>query len=155
MGTPEKPKDDAPRHWDVTFEKGTLKAVGKNNGKIVATEEFKTAGKPAALILSVDKNQISKNFDDVAYVTVKVVDENGVICPNADKLVKFSISDAGQVVAVDNGNTMSHESYRGMERRAFEGKCIAIVSAKTTTGQITITASSEGLKPASAVVNIK
>ncbi|MDD3321389.1 MAG: glycoside hydrolase family 2 TIM barrel-domain containing protein [Paludibacter sp.] len=155
LGTLEKPKDDAPRHWDVTFEKGTLKAVGKNKGQIVATEEYKTAGKPDALILSVDKNQISKNFDDVAYVTVKVVDENGILCPNADKLIKFSITDAGQVVAVDNGNTMSHESYRGMERRAFEGKCIAIVRAKTASGKITITANSPELKSGEVTIEIK
>lgn len=155
LGTQPKPANDAPRSWDVTFEKGSLKAVAKNNGKIVATDELKTAGDPVGIILTVDHSKIAKDWDDVAFVTAKVVDANGIVCPNVDKLIKFSASEKGKIIAVDNGNVSSHESYQGLERHTYNGKCIAIVQAKSTSGQITIQANSPELKSGSVTIEIK
>ena len=155
LGVKTKPADDAPRSWDITFEKGSLKAVAKNGGKVVATDELKTAGEPAAIILTADKSRITKDWDDVSYVTAKVVDANGIVCPNVDKLISFGISESGNIIAVDNGNVKSHEAYKGTERHTYNGQCIAIVQAKSTSGQITFTANSPGLKSGSVTIEIK
>lgn len=155
LGTKTKPADDSPRYWETTYEKGSIKAVAKNNGKIVATDELKTAGEAAAIILTADKSRITKDWDDVSYVTAKVVDENGIVCPNADKLIKFSVSESGNIIAVDNGNVTSHESYRGLERHTYNGQCIAIVRAKSASGSINITANSPELKSGSVTIEIK
>jgi len=155
LGEKSKPADDSPRSWDVSFEKGYLKAVAKNDGKVVATDELKTAGKPERIILTVDKSMIAKDWDDVAYITAKVVDANGIVCPNANKLISFSVSESGQIIAVDNGNVNSHEAYQGVDRQTYNGQCIAIISAKSTTGQITVTANSPDLKSGSVVIDIK
>jgi len=155
LGVKMKPADDAPRSWEITFEKGTLKAVAKNAGKVVATDELKTAGAPAAILLTVDKSTITKDWDDVSYVTAKVVDTNGIICPNADKLISFGISESGKIIAVDNGNVTSHETYKATERHTYNGQCIAIVRAKTTTGKIIVTANCPELKSGSVLIEIK
>jgi beta-galactosidase len=155
LGSLSKPKDDSPRSWDVTFEKGSLKAVAKNNGKIVATDELITACEPSKIILSVDHSKIANNWDDVAFVTAKVVDANGIVCPNVDKLITFTVSEAGKIIAVDNGNVSSHESYQGLERHTYNGQCMALVKALSTTGQITITAKAPDLKSCAATIEIK
>jgi len=155
LGVKTKPSDDAPRKWNITFEKGTLKAVAKNDGKVVATEEMKTAGVPDAIILSADKSMIAKDWNDLSYITAKLVDANGIVCPNVDKQITFTVSESGIIVAVDNGNVNSHESYRGLERHTFNGQCIAIVRAKSLKGKITVTASTPGLKPGNLSIDIK
>jgi beta-galactosidase len=155
LGIKTKPADDSPRAWVTTFEKGTIRAVAKNGGKIVATAEHKTAGEPAAIMLTADKPNIVKSWDDVTYITAKVVDANGIVCPNVDKPVTFSISETGSVIAVDNGDVNSHESYRGLKRQTYNGLCVAIVRANATSGKIKLTANCVGLKSGSVTVDIK
>ena len=148
LGSKAKPADDSPRSWDVTFEKGSLKAIGKNKGTEVASEEHKTAGDPIKIVLSADRPTISSNWDDVSYVTVNVVDANGVICPNSDKLISFMISEAGLIAGVDNGDITSHEQYQASQRHLYRGRCVAILKAKSSNGKITLKASSPGLEDA-------
>jgi beta-galactosidase len=83
----------------------------------------------------------------VAYLTARVVDANGVLCPNTDQQITFSASGAGAVVAVDNGNIASHELYQATARHVYQGQCIAIVKANAPTGKITLSASAPGLTP--------
>ncbi|HEY4786964.1 MAG TPA: glycoside hydrolase family 2 TIM barrel-domain containing protein, partial [Bacteroidales bacterium] len=109
LGSQKRPADDSPRKWSFPFERGVLKAVGKNNGQLVATDELKTAGRPAKIILSADKNQVANDWDDVTYITATVTDSAGTQISSADNLIKFSISGPGKIVAVDNGNNASTE----------------------------------------------
>ncbi|MCX6239750.1 MAG: DUF4982 domain-containing protein [Bacteroidia bacterium] len=154
LGSKTKPADDSPRSWEVTFEKGSLKAVARNKGKEVASDELKTAGDPVKIILTADKSKITKNWDDVSYVTAKVVDANGIICPNADKLVSFVVSESGMISAVDNGDVVSHEAYQASERHTFNGQCIAILKAKSASGKIRVTASSPELTSGEVTIEI-
>lgn len=145
LGSKEKPADDAARSWKFTFEKGSLKAVGKNKGKVVAEQELKTAGAPAKIILKADQSKLSNDWNDVAFVTATVVDANGVVCPNADNEISFAIDGPGVIAAVDNGNNSSHESYQGNKRKAYKGNCVALIKANAANGKITIKASAAGL----------
>lgn len=154
LGAKTKPADDSPRTWSVTFEKGSLKAVAKNKGKEVVSEELITAGDPVKIILIADKSKISKSFDDVSYITAKVVDAKGIVCPNIDKLISFTISDAGTIAAVDNGDVQSHEQYMGTERHTYHGQAIAIIKAKATNGKITITANAPELTSGSVTIEV-
>ena len=155
LGSKEKPANDSPRSWTVTYERGSLKAVAKNNGSVVASDELKTAGTPARILLTADKSKISKTWDDVSFVTASVVDAEGIICPNVDKLISFTVSDEGIISAVDNGDPASHEAYQASERHVFNGKCIAIIKAKSGSGKITVTASSPELASGSVIIEIK
>jgi beta-galactosidase len=154
LGSLKKPADDSPREWNVTFEQGTIKAIGKNNEKIAAQEEHTSAGKPAKIILTKSNAALANNWDDVSFITATIVDEKGIRCANADNSIKFTITDAGKIIAVDNGNIISHEGYQGPATRTFQGKAIAIIKAAKDSGTITIKADAEGLGQGSLTVEI-
>jgi beta-galactosidase len=154
LGSVKKPADDSPREWNVTFEEGTIKAIGKNNGKVAAQEEFKTAGKPAKIILTKSNATLANNWDDVSFITATIVDDKGIVCANADNLIKFTVTDAGKIIAADNGNIISHEDYLSPERSAYKGKAIAIIKAAKNTGKIEIKATVEGIDEAAIIIDI-
>ena len=145
--------DASPRTWEVPYEPGTLKAVAKNKGRVVATHELRTAGPPAKIILAADRAQITPDWNDVSYVTASVVDQNGIVVPGATNLISFQISGPGVIAAVDSADNSSHEPFQAAERRAYQGQCFALIKATAASGAIEIAASSPGL--ASAPINLK
>ncbi|HYW72699.1 MAG TPA: glycoside hydrolase family 2 TIM barrel-domain containing protein [Pyrinomonadaceae bacterium] len=154
LGKQPRPKDDSPRNWKVGFLPGKLKAVATNGGKVAATFELQTAGQPAQLALMVDKNTIANNWDDVAFVNVSVVDQNGIVVPDAINLITFKTEGAGFVAAVDSSDSNSHEPYQANQRQAHQGICLALVKANADRGKITLTASSPNLKSASVEITV-
>jgi beta-galactosidase len=153
LGAKSKPANDSPRSWRVNYETGTIRAVGKNGGKAVAEFQLKTAGKPAKILLTVDKNKLGNDWNDVAFVTAIVVDENGVIVPSASDTIKFAVKGAGFVAAVDSDDNRSHESFRGEARRAWQGMCFAMVKTSKNAGKIYVSAESEDLKSNVITIN--
>ncbi|MDX6711854.1 MAG: beta-galactosidase [Blastocatellia bacterium] len=145
VGAKSRPSDDSPRVWKVPFEPGSIKAVASKDGRIVATQELRTAGKPVKVILAADKARLANNWDDVAYIDAMIVDENGVIVPTAGDLVTFKVSGPGVVAAVDSADNSSHEPFQASERHAWQGRCFAMIKATSGTGRITITATAPGL----------
>ncbi len=146
LGAKAKPADDSPRNWTVNFETGTIKAVGRNGGKAVAEYELKTAGKPAKIELSIDKNKISDDWNDVVFVTAIVTDENGIIVPNANDSIQFNIEGSGFIAAVDSADNTDTNSFQDTKRKAFQGKCFAYIKANKNSGKITVSAQSGNLK---------
>ena len=132
--------------WAVPFEPGTLEAVAKDiNGEVIARDKVVTAGKPAAIRLSADRQVIGADGKDLSFITVDIVDSKGNIVPNADNLVQFNLSGNGKLVGVDNGNAASVERYKDTKRKTFNGKALAIVQSKKTAGEITLNATAAGL----------
>ena len=134
--------------WDVPYEPGALKAVGKKNGKVVYTEVIETAGKPAAIRLTVDSKQITDDNQDVAHVKVEIIDAKGNIVPTADNIIQYKIEGNGKLIGLDNGNPADHEPYKSDKRKVFNGLGLAIIQAGKTPGKVTLIASSEGLEDA-------
>ncbi|WP_343329650.1 beta-galactosidase GalB [Polaribacter staleyi] len=141
--------------WDVPYEAGNIKVVGYKDGKQVLVEQINTAGKPYQVKLSVDRSEIQADGSDLAYVTVRIEDKNGNLCPNADNLVKFSVKGAGELIAVDNGNQISLESFQAPQRKAFSGMCLAILKSSKNAGKIELTAKSKRLKSTKITVETK
>ena len=141
--------------WDVPYEPGVLKAVGKINGEIVYTEEIKTAGEPFAIRLSADNITINADERGVANVKVEIVDSKGNVMPKAESLVQFSIEGEGQIIGVDNGNPLDHASLKVNERKAYNGLCYIVIQSSRKAGGIKIIAKSMGLKEASININSK
>ena len=155
QGIKPRPADNAsPRGWSFTFHTGVLKTVGKNNGKIVATQVLKTAGAPAKIILSTEKKSVGNTWDDVCYITATIVDENNVECLNADNQIEFNVTGAGVLAAADNGDLTATESFLSNKRFSYKGRCIAIVKANATTGKINIVASTSKLQSANLVIEV-
>ncbi len=152
LGGKSRPNDDSARTWKVAYEPGVLKAVGRNKGKIVAGSELRTAGKPAQILLTVDRNKLAPDWDDVSTVSAIVVDDNGVLVPNASDLVTFELTGPGVIAAVDNADNTSHEPFQATERRAYQGRCFAFLKATAPHGKITLKASAPGLR--SSTINL-
>ena len=154
LGSKPKPKDDSPRNWKLNFESGTIKAVGKNGGKVVAEFELKTAGKPAKILLTTDKARIANDWNDVAFVEASVVDANGVLVPSANDMISFAVSGSGVIAAVDSADNADHDPFQAKQRRAFQGTCFALVKG-IKAGQMMLTASAPGLVGAKISISVK
>jgi beta-galactosidase len=140
--------------WDVPYEPGTLKAVGKRrDGTVACHAEVRTAGPPAAIRLTPDRETISTAPGDVALVTFELLDSAGTVVPTAGNLVRFSVVGGG-LLALDNADLQDHSPYRSPERRAFNGRGLAIVRASQP-GSVRLTATSEGLRDATLSITVK
>jgi beta-galactosidase len=154
LGSKPLPGDASPRTWQVPFQPGIIKAIARNQGRVVATHELRTAGKPAKILLTTERPRLAPTWDDVAYVKASIVDDSGELIPNAGDTIHFSLSGPGVIAAVDAGDNSSHEAFQVSERRAFNGVCFAILKAKAASGRIGLTASAPGLKPASTTIKL-
>jgi beta-galactosidase len=135
--------------WQVPYAPGTLRAVAFKGGRQVAVDEVKTAGAPARIRLLPDRAAIRADGDDLSFITVRVEDRDGNLCPLADSLVKFSVTGAGTIQAVDNGSAASEEPFHASQRKAFAGMALLIVRSRPgQAGTIHVTAASESLAPA-------
>ena len=138
--------------WSVPFATGTLQAKATKNGNVVATDSVKSAGAPASLALKADRTAIDADGRDLAFVEVDVTDAQGVLVPQASNKIDFVLEGAGTLQGVDNGNPISHESYKANFRSAFSGKALAIIQSATTPGTITLKATSGSLKGGSVTI---
>jgi beta-galactosidase len=135
--------------WRVPYAAGTLEVVGLVDGKPVAKKTVRTAGPPARITLTPDRAKISADGDDLSFVTVRVEDKDGNLCPEAENLVRFKVEGAGRIAAVDNGNAASLEPFQADSRKAFSGLALLIVRSQAgRPGPIEVTATADGLATA-------
>ena len=155
LGVKNLNADASPRVWPVPFAPGILKAVARDeNGKVAATDELRTAGQPAKIILTTTAKKLSTGFDSVAMVRATIVDAKGITVPRASDLIAFNVSRNGVIAAVDNGDNTSHELFQTNSRHAFQGGCVAFVKAAAASGKITLTATAAGLSAAEMSLQI-
>lgn len=139
---------------DTVYEPGTVKVVAYDaDGNPVAEKEIHTAGKPYRIVLEADRSQIKADGKDLSFVTVKVVDRNGNLCPLADNTISFKVKGKGSYRAGANGNPASLESFQEPEMKVFYGMMTAIVSSSEEPGDIILEATSKGLRKAVLVIS--
>jgi beta-galactosidase len=141
--------------WDVPYEPGTLKVVCRNGGEVVCSYEVVTAGAPARLELTADREALVADGQDVAHLTVRVLDAAGNLVPDADALVRFAVEGPAAIIGVDNGDPTSHAPHKADQRQAFHGLCLAIAQTTSTAGAIRVAAMAEGLEGASVTLTSK
>ncbi len=152
----EKPVDGADYlGWDVPYQPGLLKAVARKDGKILLVAEHRTAEKPERIELSFDRPLLNADGQDVAHVTVRVIDRNGVMVPHANHRIHFDVSGAGALLGVENGDPIDHDGCKEQSRKAFHGMGLAIVQTLRSPGTILIRAEAEGLAPAAVEIMSK
>jgi beta-galactosidase len=138
--------------WDVAYEPGIIKAVGRKNGKPVIIDEIQTTGNPAALRITTDSSRVNADGKDVALVHIDVIDGNGNVIPDADNLITFTVSGNGKLIGVDNGNPRDDNSFKLNYRKAFNGHAYAVIQADHKPGNIQLTVQADGLKSASVTI---
>ncbi|PWT89231.1 MAG: beta-galactosidase [Blastocatellia bacterium] len=140
--------------WDdVKYAPGELRVVVYKNGKRWAEDVVKTTGPVSRVELSVDRKQIKADGVDLAFITVRLVDKAGSTVPRSNNRVHFTMDGPGEIVAVDNGDATSLESFQSKERNAYNGLALVIVrTVKGKPGVIKVRAESVGLAEGEASV---
>ena len=139
--------------WDVPYEPGVLRAVGRTrDGREACEAQVRTAGAPVAVRLSVDRDTVTADSRDVAHVTFEIVDSGGTVVPTAGDVVRFTVS-GGTILALDNADMRDHDPYRSDRRRAFNGRGLVILRGAQP-GALVLTASADGLRGARASVRV-
>lgn len=141
--------------WDVPFQSGNLKVIGKKAGKKVAAYELKTALAPEKIILKPDTTFFKTNGEDVSIIEVYVVDKNGTVVPDASNEIIFSVEGVGTLMGTSNGNLADNVGFTSSTRKAYFGKCLAVVKIPGNSGIVQITASSENLKKGEVKLEIE
>ena len=109
--------------FDVPFEAGKIEVVAYDeSGKEAARETIRTAGKPHHLEVTCANED--ENPEELCYMTVKVVDKNGNLCPFANNLIRYK---GEGFVAVANGDATCLESFVQPQMHAFAGQCTFII----------------------------
>jgi beta-galactosidase len=143
------PRDHRLRWDDVVYQPGELRAVAYKKGVQWAETVQRTAGPATKLALAAERPNLRADGRDLAFLTLRVEDAAGLIAPRAKLPVRFEVTGPADVIATDNGDATSFESFQSPERRTFNGLALAIVRARPgATGEITVTARAEGLAPA-------
>lgn len=135
---------------DVVYQKGELRVVAYDaEGNVAASESVRTAGKPYALHLECDRTSIARDGEDLAYVTVSVVDKDGNTVPADTREVFASVSGAGEFRAIANGDPCSLEMFHHPHMHLFAGKLTVIVRSKANAeGPVLLKVNAKGLKAA-------
>ncbi len=158
----QKKHDETPQNryrlmWmDVKYEPGTIKVVAfDKDGNIAAEEEIHTAGKPYKIVLTPDRTALNADGNDLSFVTVSVVDKNGIPCPTATNQLKFDVSGAGTYRAACNGDATSLELFHLPTMKLFSGKLVVLVQSTDEAGEIKLSVSGKGLKKGTINIEVK
>ena len=117
---------------------------------------MRTAGKPAAIRLTPDREEISATGEDLAYILIEALDEKGTPCPLAEDLVRFEVEGPAEIAGVGNGNPLSIEPFQADYRKLFYGKAMLILcSVEGKSGRINVAARADGLKGGRARIRAK
>lgn len=143
--------------WMVPYQPGKLMVVGYKNHKEVSRFVIETTSAPVQLSLIPDRTVLTGDGIDAVPITIQALDNKGRAVPDAQTKVKFELSGPGQIIGLGNGNPNSHEPEKGNTRSLFNGLAQLIVQTQESNvdGNIIITATAEGMKPARISMVIK
>lgn len=138
--------------FQVPYQPGKLEAVGYNGNKKITTAVLSTAAAPDHMQLTADRTSIHAANQDLSYVTVELLDADGVRNPTAENELQFSIEGPGAIAGVGNANPVSTESCQLPQRKAWQGRCLVIVKATGGKGNIVLKAKATGLPGAQVTI---
>lgn len=155
LGRKSKGEYEYRLRWDdVEYEPGELTVVAYKNGEKWAEDEVKTTGEPAELNATAERKQIQADGKDLSFVTVTVVDQEGLTVPTTENKIEFSIEGPGEIVATDNGDPTNFTPFPSHVRKAFNGRALVIVKGiEGKLGTIVVTAESESLDHATVTIH--
>jgi beta-galactosidase len=139
--------------FDVPYAPGVLEAKGIDGGRVTETFALETAGSPARLRLTIDRNRLRADGEDLAFVTVEILDARGELVPRSDTSVQLTINGPATLAAFGNADMTSLETYRANPHRVFQGRAVAILRTTHTAGRVTVSATSSGLASSPVVFN--
>lgn len=142
--------------WNETvYEPGEVKVVAYNEqNEPVAETVMRTPGKAHHLVATPNRAEVDGNGDELVYFTITVEDKDGNPVPTDERMVKFRVDGAGEFEATANGDPTCLLPFQNPEMKLFSGAATAIARANGN-GDMTLTVTAPGLKPAKSVVKVK
>jgi len=140
--------------WDdLVYQPGELRAVAFKDGKPWAEKIVRTTRPAAKLRLTADRARLHADGADLAFITAEVTDARGDVVPRAKPLLRFQVEGPADLVATDNGDATSFESFQSPSRHAYNGLALAIVRTRANAaGSIRVTVESDGLTAATVIL---
>ena len=139
--------------WQVSYEPGEIKAVGYDeNGNILCEETKHSFGDGVKIRLNPDKSTLNADGEDMIFIEITTLDKDGYTVENGRSRMNVSVTGAGRLVGLDNGDSTDYDQYKGTSRRLFSGRLLAMIAAKDYPGDINVTVSSPGMESESIVL---
>ena len=151
----EKPTTQAEQFkasFAVPYAPGEMRACGVREGREVEAFALKTAGAPAQLRVTLDRDRMRADGGDVAFATIEVLDAQGVLQPDCDAPVQVALDGPAVLAGLGNGDLTTMETYRANPHRLFEGRALAAMRSTHATGKIKLTVTSPGLTAATVTL---
>lgn len=141
---------------DAVYQPGEVRVVAYDEqGNPVAEKTVRTAGKPHHIELVTARSSLQADGKDLAYVTLRIVDKDGNLCPNDGRLVSFKVKGAGKYRASANGDPTCLDLFHKPEMHAFGGMLTVIVQSGEKTGEIELQATAKGIKTGTIRIPVK
>ena len=154
----EKPVSEATKltaTFEVPFTPGELRAVGLIEGRVVAETTLATTGAPARLRLVADRAALRADRDDLAHVTIEVVDADGRLVPDAALPLQLTVAGSSELAGHANAHPKKPASFRGPARDTFQGRALAILRPlRAASGPATLRVETPGLPAAELLLTV-
>jgi beta-galactosidase len=144
---------DGALSWEMPYEPGVLKAVGRKNGSTLCEFALKTAQTPSRIELLPDVTQLRADGKDICHLEFRIVDAQGVCVPDADQELTFEVDGPSEIIGIENGDPNSSEATQGRVHKAYHGRGLAILQSTSVAGRITVKITSPRLEPATVALS--
>lgn len=133
--------------FDTVYYPGVLEAVALELGNVVGRFQLNTADSNVQLLMTADKRQVRANGEDLAFFSIVLQDESGVVNPQINKKIRIKVIGDGILQGFGSANPCSAESYDGKVCTTYQGRALAVIRAGRTKGWINICLEAEGCEP--------
>ena len=153
----EAPVQDMPLTFlfRAEYQPGTVEAVSYTAGKEVSRARLTTTGKPVAIRLTAETEEMKADGESLCYVNAELIDENGNVVPDVDRLLKAEVTGAAQLLGFGSGNPITDENYSKGQFTSYQGKALAVLRAGYEVGKAKLTVSAEDLGQGEICLQIK
>ncbi|WP_159523067.1 glycoside hydrolase family 2 TIM barrel-domain containing protein [Sunxiuqinia indica] len=142
-------------HFKVPYQPGELTAIAYNGDDELGRKTIQTTGKASQIALKAEREAIAANKNDLAYIEINILDENGRLVMDDDQKITFSVEGDAKIIAVGNGNPTDMKSFQSDSCMTYLGRCMAILRPGGKVGYVNVTAKSKSLKSDGIDVMIK
>lgn len=140
-------------NWRVPYEPGVIMAIAYDeNGKELAREERRSFGDSRQICLTPDKVALRADNQDLCFITIETLDEQGHPVENAVDYVTVEVEGPARILGMDNGDSTDEDSYKTNTRKLFSGKLLAVIGATAEPGVIKVKATGRGLRDAQVLL---
>ena len=137
------------------YQPGTMEAVSYTDGKEASRAVLATAGKPVAIRLTAETDSMQADGAALSYVNAELIDENGNVVPDADRLLKAEVNGAAALLGFGSGNPITDENYSKGQFTSYQGKALAVLRTGYEAGEVKLTVSADGLEKAEICLQVK